>query len=634
MVDQSEPLSASGEDQYRCLVVDAGPIIKLTGVSALWKRAQSFCTVPGVVQEIRDAKARHHLDNLPFDITIKEPSGEAIKAVIDFARQTGDYQSLSSVDIQVLALVYDLEKEGCHGDVSHLRKKPKRKVGVGKLQLLAGAGNKSALDAELAHVSENPADGGDCDENDSDSEGSSSDHISQAPVPVEGKKETTERAKPSCWAALLDPNCVPLSNEQDDGPVNAPVVSVAGQHKVPTDKDQFDDADEGEATPSNNDKTAETRNDRNDQERTVEEELKLDFPSLAAASTVLYDDFGERDDQIDEEERKKRSLQPISKSGKIYISVPVVKHLAKQKVKPDKCSKSEATSNEFVGEPSLSMNDSPDDVIDDKPKQSRIMGGMAFAGQEDDVEDDGEGWISTASEIRSLKAKGALTPAKGNVGAAIGHIEPVGPPISQRTACTTTDFAMQNVILQMNMELLSVDGMKIKKVKSWVRRCGACFKIYADSEDTGPISGKRLFCEKCGSDMMQRIACSVNGKTGRLRLHLKKNYRHNLRGTKFSLPKPGSGDRFKGDLLLREDQLLTGTWGQKAKMSGGGKARAASESIFGRDIAKNVGCHVNAISADEIQVGFGRRNPNAAKGRERRGKKKKSASRACGLRRY
>jgi hypothetical protein len=40
-------------------------------------------------------------------------------------------------------------------------------------------------------------------------------------------------------------------------------------------------------------------------------------------------------------------------------------------------------------------------------------------------------------------------------------------------------------------------------------------------------------------------------------------------------------------------------------------------------------------SVDEIRVGFGRRNPNSATGgRERRGKKKKSGDKACGLRRY
>jgi RNA-binding protein NOB1 len=208
-----------------------------------------------------------------------------------------------------------------------------------------------------------------------------------------------------------------------------------------------------------------------------------------------------------------------------------------------------------------------------------------------------------------------------------------GPPIHQRAAVATTDFAMQNVVLQMNLELLSVDGMKIRKVKSWVLRCGACFKVHTNADGTGPIA-KRLFCSHCGSDMIQRIAASVDGKTGRLRLHLKKNYRHNLRGTKYSLPKPGTGNRFQGDLLLREDQLLMGAWNQKARIRSGGKARQDAQSMFGRDLAGNVGCHAAAVTADDIRVGFGRQNPNAAKGRERRGKKKKTSEKACGLRRY
>jgi RNA-binding protein NOB1 len=134
--------------------------------------------------------------------------------------------------------------------------------------------------------------------------------------------------------------------------------------------------------------------------------------------------------------------------------------------------------------------------------------------------------------------------------------------------------------------------------------------------------------------MMQRIAASVDGKTGRLRLHLSKKYKNNIRGTKFSLPKPGTGNRFQGDLLLREDQLLMGAWNTKVRIRSGGKAKAAAESMFGNDIASNVGCHTQSMTCDDIRVGFGRQNPNAVKGRERRGKKKKSSEKACGLRRY
>ena len=40
----------------------------------------------------------------------------------------------------------------------------------------------------------------------------------------------------------------------------------------------------------------------------------------------------------------------------------------------------------------------------------------------------------------------------------------------------TADFAMQNVLLQMGLGLVGVEGKRIERVKSWVLRCHACFK--------------------------------------------------------------------------------------------------------------------------------------------------------------
>lgn len=40
---------------------------------------QNFWTVPEVVAEIRDKKARHNLDTLPFELKLREPSDEAMK---------------------------------------------------------------------------------------------------------------------------------------------------------------------------------------------------------------------------------------------------------------------------------------------------------------------------------------------------------------------------------------------------------------------------------------------------------------------------------------------------------------------------------------------------------------------------
>lgn len=299
-------------------------------------------------------------------------------------------------------------------------------------------------------------------------------------------------------------------------------------------------------------------------------------------------------------------------------------------------------------------------------------------------DDDGLGWITSASDIQVLKTEGGGRLDPGKTGGANpngngngnnnnpNQNKASGPPVSHRTACATTDFAMQNVLLQMNLILLSTDGMRIRRLKSWVIRCGACFKIHGADEDFRDETNhymKRLFCSHCGSgDMMQRISASVDGKTGRLKLHFsrrKQGRHHSIRGTKFSLPKAGSGNKYKGDLLLREDQLLSGAWNQKVRINSGRKyQQSRSQSMFGKDIATSVGCNVRSTSSatfggkgwsnstntgvaggggfgqsgsssDDIRVGFGaRKNPNAAKGRERRGKKKKSSDRACGMRRY
>ena len=163
-------------------------------------------------------------------------------------------------------------------------------------------------------------------------------------------------------------------------------------------------------------------------------------------------------------------------------------------------------------------------------------------------------------------------------------------------------------MIQMGLQVISLEGMLITLVKQWVLRCGACYQIHYQMD--------RLFCSKCGANFLQRIAASVDAKTGLLRLHLRKNYRQNIRGMQHSLPKPGKQGKYEGELLLREDQLLSGIWHQKAV-----KIRKDVRSAFGEDITSDVGVHVNKGNA--IKVGLGRRNPNADKGRERRGKKKR-----------
>ena len=83
-------------------------------------------------------------------------------------------------------------------------------------------------------------------------------------------------------------------------------------------------------------------------------------------------------------------------------------------------------------------------------------------------EDDGEGEWITPSNVSIHKSRALdLLPddsLKGKKAA----------PIS--TGCMTADFAMQNVLLQMDLNLVGLEGRRIEKIKTWVLRCHACFK--------------------------------------------------------------------------------------------------------------------------------------------------------------
>ncbi|GFR90232.1 RNA-binding protein NOB1 [Elysia marginata] len=103
------------------VVADAGAFIRNAPLRDI---AENIYTVPEVIAESCDRATRRRLKTFPLDIKFKEPSGDTILLITDFAKKTGDYSSLSAVDLKVLALTYDLEKQ--FKGVAHLRKQPER----------------------------------------------------------------------------------------------------------------------------------------------------------------------------------------------------------------------------------------------------------------------------------------------------------------------------------------------------------------------------------------------------------------------------------------------------------------------------------------------------------------------------
>ena len=162
---------------------------------------------------------------------------------------------------------------------------------------------------------------------------------------------------------------------------------------------------------------------------------------------------------------------------------------------------------------------------------------------------DSEGWI-TPSNIKKQQARDATSNTTSNP--TQRHIQ---------VATMTGDFAMQNVLLQINLNLLSPSTCKrITQIKQFILRCHACFQTSRDMT--------KQFCPRCGKPTLTRVSCTTNDK-GEVRLHLKQNMQWNNRGNVYSIPKPVSGNangRWQGskqgggkggwgsDLILAEDQ--------------------------------------------------------------------------------
>ncbi|KAA8647583.1 hypothetical protein EYZ11_007853 [Aspergillus tanneri] len=166
-------------------------------------------------------------------------------------------------------------------------------------------------------------------------------------------------------------------------------------------------------------------------------------------------------------------------------------------------------------------------------------------GEDEAAESDGGEWI-TPSNFKKRQARDE------------GLSSTTPEPKVMQVATMTTDFACQNVLLQMNLNLLSTTTLqRIRHLKSFIKRCHACFLTTKDMT--------KQFCPRCGKDTLTRVSCTTNAN-GQFTMHLKKNMQWNNRGNRYSVPKPVHGSangKWKGgggkggwgtELILTEDQ--------------------------------------------------------------------------------
>ncbi|EDX02905.1 RNA-binding protein NOB1 [Drosophila yakuba] len=110
---------AETSEKIKFLVADTTAFINAVPLN---EYAEQVLTVPDVVAEVRNKRQIRRLCVLPFDLQVREPRPESIKHCVEFAKKTGDYASLSGIDLKVISLTYELEADNVGTD--HLRQEP------------------------------------------------------------------------------------------------------------------------------------------------------------------------------------------------------------------------------------------------------------------------------------------------------------------------------------------------------------------------------------------------------------------------------------------------------------------------------------------------------------------------------
>ncbi|KAF4789252.1 RNA-binding protein NOB1 [Turdus rufiventris] len=214
--------------------------------------------------------------------------------------------------------------------------------------------------------------------------------------------------------------------------------------------------------------------------------------------------------------------------------------------------------------------------------------GASAGEEEEDEESDDEGWI-TPSNLKQAQQD-------------TGHCDTA--PVGVQVGCVTTDFAMQNVLLQMGLHVLAVNGMLIRQARSYILRCHGCFRTTSDMT--------KVFCPHCGNKTLKKVAVSVSDD-GSLHLHFSRNPKVlNPRGLRYPLPAPQGGKHANNPHLVEDQRFPQQRLSRKARQKTNvfDPDYLAGASPFAENDVHSRAAHLHLRDA---ALGAGRRrlNPNA-----------------------
>ncbi|CAN6461733.1 unnamed protein product [Victoria cruziana] len=567
-------------------VVDANAIIQ--GGEKLNDGSKRIVTVHEVLEEIRDPASRHRLASIPFPIEVMEPSPEAIKKVVNFARETGDLQILSDVDLKLMALTYTLEAQ-IHG-TNNLRERPP------PLHLV-----------RVKRLPENMMPGW----------GSNVPNLEE----WEALEHAVEAA-PNPDSRILPLKDISLNITPDHGDPCSRVDLAVDTHETETFSQEVGDFHSGRANRFPHAKREVNIEDRKmvadgvDASKGEVDGSSADWrPAVSRSTHRRYlkrqarralSMASESGDPAAEDNVEKTQLDASLKGESSNVNQENDHYLNKEiqceslatetgdlhsskflENMNESCVPSENVqhSDALVSAPGLSIEgDILDEIVD-----------LKLEGDETEVELRKFNHLEISS-INDQSIDGTeVDDSKSEQSWTLRSLS------ESSVACVTSDFAMQNVILQMGLRLLTPSGMQIRQLHRWVLKCHACNRVTAEIG--------RIFCPKCGNGgTLRRVSVTVDGNGI---VQTASRPRVSVRGTRFSLPLPQGGrDAITKNPILREDQLPHKLLYPKSKKKHGNKGidiPSADEITFHSSEKR---APLKPPVRKALAVFSGKRNPN------------------------
>ncbi|OCK80608.1 hypothetical protein K432DRAFT_382066 [Lepidopterella palustris CBS 459.81] len=475
------------------LILDTGPIIKNTpAVSSLLQQAECLITTPAVISEIRDAATRSRFETtlLPF-LTLRNPKPASYETVAQFAKKTGDFVVLSRPDLEILALAYELDCErkavdkissgqkASNGSPAEkqtetkIQSEPETQAEIPVLDSSGSALKTTAL-AETSTEQQSKTKTLPNQESGDAFGPSIGQHSADSPF------ETTETVQPSENPQLEELASTAVSERSLQGhiPIENSGLSEAAIQSAPSEIHLLSQTEDAENRQFEQPTATGSSPEAEELVPTAEVQTQTDAPTqdpLARQNNTSHLPKSVSEDQIN----PTPTAGLNSSLSQLYIS-----------------SKSEENESQTPSPPE-----------EDEPAA-------------ESSDDDSDGWITPSNLQKHLNKDSSRS------------VRQVTEPKTMQVATLTTDFAMQNVLLQMKLHVLSTSLARIRHLNSYILRCHACFFTIKQME--------KQFCPRCGKPTLTRVACSVD-HNGEFKLHLKKNFQWNRRGERYSIPKAVSG---------------------------------------------------------------------------------------------